>query len=264
MSGALGGLFVLVVVVASLLFIVRGARGVGGAARGRSGLLAYRSPSTAGGAVSGVVAAVMASSAANLAQLGGATSVTIGAMVGVLFAILATIQSSLLLAIATAGFALLGAGAAVTGLFGGASCSTVDLNVRIVALVILGGTAAIGIFAAIATGRFHLRSLLAVVGAVRVVMFLASPLGVSIVDLPAAAWIVACIGAALFGWLAGIAPDFSMGLCALVVGITALAASAAYGSPCTTGGDPGDLLTMAGFIACYALCRGLLRAVVRR
>lgn len=262
MTGLVGAAVLILVVVASLLFVVRGSR-VGKPALRTSDLASYQAPSKVGGLVSGLVAAVAASGAANLGQLGTGTSVGVGASVGVAFAIIAAIGSTTVLGIATAGFALLGAGGAVASLMLGASCSTVDTGTRAITLVILAATASVGIFAAIVTGRFHLRSLLAVVGSVRVLMFIASPMGVALVDLPLAAWLVACTAAALFGWLAGIAPDFSMGICALVVGLTALAASASFGTPCSVGGNPGDFLTVAGFIACYALCRVVLRALVR-
>ncbi|MES2169248.1 MAG: hypothetical protein V4479_00790 [Actinomycetota bacterium] len=259
----LSAVLVIVVLVVVLLLVTGGARGGGPAARSWRDLARYASPSSAGGMVSGLVAALAASSTSSLIGIPVGGSITIGIAIGVLFAILAVVATRATPFVLGA-FGLAGITGSVFALLAGAGCSTVPLAMRILALAVIGIAAGAGVLLALLRGRVHPHSVLGLFGAVRVVTFLASPLGISIVLLPVDGWIVAIVGAALFGFIAGVAPDLVIGISALAVSFASIAYGATLGTACSTGAEPGDLTVLVGFALAFVVARPLIGRLVPR
>lgn len=263
-TGVISVVVVLLALVGILFFIVRGARGDRPAARSLRDLSGYSSPSGVGGVVAGLVAALAASGLVALTAAPAAAAVTAGVLVGVLFAVLSGFSLRSALSITMAVFGILGLASGVVGFVTHSSCSTVDAGSRIIISVVLGLAAIGGIVLRVLAGRFHPQSILAVFGAFRVVTFLSSPFGLSLLQLPRIAFVVALVSALLFGLIAGVAPDLVIGLCALAVSFASIAVTSTIGTACTVGARPDDLLVVIGFGAGYAIVRFVVTAVAER
>lgn len=258
MSGLLA-VVVLVVLVAVLLFIVKGARRPAAAGTGGGRLAAYSSPGGVGGIVSGLVAALAASGVVNGVGVGAGGAATTGALVGILFAVLSRFGPERATGITLGAFGGIGVVGGIVAFYSAGSCSVVPASARVATTMVIAVSAGVGIAIRVISGRFQPRSLLGVFGAFRVVTFLASPVGVSLVQLPLAAFFVSIIAAFLFGFAAGVAPDHVIGLTALAVSIATLSIAATVGTPCSAGAQPGDVLVLAGFLVCYLLVRAVTR-----
>jgi len=254
-------LLLLLVCLTGVMFFIVGAPRPGGAGRGLAGRPA---PGGMGGIVSGLVAAVAGSGVAAALDLGLSASLLMGLLTGVLFAVLAVIGSADLRNVALGVYGAAGLATAVLALVTEASCSPVPAGLRVIAAVLLGGLAAAGIIVRALSGRFRPQSILGVFGAVKVVTFLASPFGVSVLELPVAAWVVVIVAAAGFGLAAAAAPDLVIGLTALAVSFSTIVAAGTIGTPCGTSGNPDDLAVLLGFVAAYLVAGGAVRAVGRR
>lgn len=95
-------------------------------------------------------------------------------------------------------------------------------------------------------------------------MFLSAALGVSLVSLPIAAWVVACIAAGLLGAMSALAPQFVIGLAAVVIGVASIGVGTVVGDTCSAGPDFSDLSALARFAVVYLLLKLLLGRWVRR
>lgn len=255
------GLVVLLVCMVGVLMLV-----VGAARPSRRGapLARYASPVRAGGMVTGLVSALAASAAVSAIGAGTAPALTIGALVGVLFAVLTTIGSTTATRMVAGCFGAVGAIAAIGTLAAGGGCSTIPASSRVVVIVVLLASSAVGIIAGVLKGSFRPDSPLGVFGAIRVVAFLSSPFGLSLLQLPWTATAVALVSAVAFGLAAGSAASIVIGLSALAVSLGTLAVSASVGLACDLGGQPADLAVLLGFVTCYMLCRGAFRVVAPR
>lgn len=252
-------LLVAVLLLVCVAAILIGMLGLG---RRRGGLAEYRPPSAIVGVPAGIVAATSATAAAN-AVLPPTGSATLGAIIGLLFAVLAGIGSSgLTLKIVMGLFGLIGLVPAVLALLE-PGCTTGPPVLRYVTLVIVAACTGLGLLAGVIGGRFHVHSPLGLVSALRVVGFLASPFGMSLVSLPAPAWVIACAGAALFGFAAGRAPDIVVAIAAVAVSLSAIVVTTTIGTPCTSG-SPDDALTIIAFLVVYGMVSFVGRLVRRR
>ena len=96
------------------------------------------------------------------------------------------------------------------------------------------------------------------------VTFLASPFGVSLLELPWGAWILALGSAIIFGLIAGLAPDLVIGLAAVAIAFASIAVGATIGTACSVGGQPDDLGVLVGYAAGYLITRFVAKGILRR
>jgi hypothetical protein len=245
----------LVVVLVCLAAILLGVLGRGRPAGGGA-LSGYRAPSTLIGLPAGLVAAVSATGLSNaLLPPGGAAGA--GVLVGAVFAILARFGSPTALRIAMGVFGVIGVVPAVLTVLE-PTCSTVPAVLGFVTLGIIVVCTVLGALSGILRGQFRSHSVLALVAALRVMSFLASPMGLPLTGLPVPAWMVVCAAAAGFGYLAGRAPEVVIGIGALAIGLSAIAVSTTVGTACAPG-RPEDAVTLICFVAAFGILRTVLR-----
>jgi hypothetical protein len=252
----LAAVLLLVCVVAIVAGVVRRSRGPRPGDGGVAALGRYRAPSRTGGLVAGLVAAC--ATASGVSALGPAAPVAAatGAAVGILVAVVVGLRMPRLLGGVVGALGIVGIAGAASALLA-PSCSPVPAWARVLALVVIAIAAAAGIVLRLLTGSFRPQSVLAVFGSARVVTFLASPFGVSLIELPVPTWVL-CVGAAaVFGILAGLAPDFVIGVTALAISLASIAVAATLGTPCSTGAGMDDGLALVGFLVGYGAVRGV-------
>lgn len=257
-------LLVLACVVGILLFMTGVLRARSRPAATLGGFASYHGPRQSTGVLGGLVGAVAVASAGSVVGAGSVSPAVLGSILGVMFAVLRVTGAHRVFGWMLALCGLIGLGAAAIGLFASAGCSPITIPVRIAVLVLLAGCVVLGAVGAAVRARLRVRSVLAVFGAVRIVTFLASPLGISLVQLPWIAWAVAFGAAALFGFAAWMAPDFVIGTTALALSIGAIVAAATLGSPCSTGGDPAELLVVVAYLVAFGLVSVAAGGVLRR
>jgi hypothetical protein len=109
-------------------------------------------------------------------------------------------------------------------------------------------------------------TLLAVFGALEIVEFLSSPLGVPLVDLGIGGWLVALVAALALGFAASLWPNLVIGLGGAMVAIGSVVGTVAgsAGKPCLPGPDIAGLAPLIGMLVFYFGLRAVLGAVARR
>lgn len=256
------GIAVALVAVVVILFLVTGAaRPSHGASRTLPAMNGYRAPRTAGGWVSGFVAAIAFAGYAPI--LGGNLSAaTIGSLVGVGFAIVTSVNSATLTRIVLRIAGMVGVPPALFALIAADSCSSYPVVWRLVVGAVLALAGAVGFITSFSRGAGSLHSPLAMFGALRIIGFLASPLGVFVLDLPWYAWLLAPVLAAVLGFLAGWSPDFVIGLTAITVTLSSISVLAFVGAPCG-GTSVDEFVVLIGFAVGYFIVRSVAKVVAR-
>jgi hypothetical protein len=236
---------------------------IGGIIAGMLGLLRRRGLRDAGPDGTGWFAAglVSAFAVASLAPTGPA-GIAAGAIVGIVFAVLAVLDATRIRSVVVGVLGAAGTVAVVPRLIAD-DCSPLPWYVRLGAVLFVATSAGIGLVAATLAGRLSGRSGLALFGAIEIVALLASPYGVSIVELGAAATIVACVVAALLGAAAAFAPGAVIGFAAFALTAASLVVSVTIGGPCDTRGSADGLVLPIAFTIAFALVRGVGRMLRR-
>jgi hypothetical protein len=251
-----GPLVLLAVLVAAILFMVRGAAPAGGGS-GTSRLRRYSPVSSLGPFFSGLLAAI----ALGASLMGLSHNWSVGVLVGILIALLffilrytGQLQESAVSLLSNI-FGALG----LIILFGqildrnAPECTVIPVGQRVivslivVVVILLGGTLAWG------RGLLHRPSLLSLFGALKMALFFSTPYGVSLLDLGWPGWTVSLVAALLFGFVAGVSPSFTIGFTGAVVTLSALLLTVSAGTACSAGPHFDDLAPAAGFIGLYAV-----------
>ncbi len=193
--------------------------------------------------------------------------VAIGALVAFLYAMLSRTGSDNSLAIgALSGlFGAVGLFITIGSYFSSPSgCAPADIGQRVLGLVLVCVAFLVG--AALAGSRSLFRvdkigpAILATFGALEIVQFLSSPLGVSLVDLGVTGWVVSLVAALAVGFAAPIWPELVIGVASLTVIVASVLGSVVGSATCLPGPDVTALAPIIGFVAVYFLVsRGLAR-----
>lgn len=251
MTETIGLLVIALSILAIIHFMFRGLRSPAGTA---GGLFAgFGSTGSLGGFAGGLVASIAASTTLAATSAGVGAAGSIGAALGVAYFILSRLRWTLGIRIVSGTIGTAGLIALIVFVITGSGCASVALWQRlvIIGLVIVAG--ALGVVSSLFIGRPRLPSTLAAFGAVKIAVFLAAPLGVSLLALPVAAWVVAFAAAMLLGGLSAIAPQFVIGLAGAVIAVASLMSGTIYGDTCTAGPDFSDLAALVGFAAVYVV-----------
>lgn len=251
-TGAIGAVLVLVVLSGIVWLMVQGAPPTKDVeANLNLGIL-----------LEGALAVVALDSAVATAGVSWTGRAIVGAVVGLMyFPLLGTGQFQRVGSQVLSG--LLGAVGLVTtaGTFllnGTTDCGVSPLWQRAVTIVIIALTMVGGSTAAWWRGIFRFPSLLAAFGALKITIFIASPLSVSFLGLSWPASTLSLIAAAAFGFAAGVWPRLVIGVGAVFVAVVAFGASVVFGSACNTGPQLQDLVPVAGYAGVYWILRALL------
>jgi len=200
------------------------------------------------------------------------TGITCGAAVAILFALLSGTGEFKELAINV-----------LSGLFGAiglivtvsedfqpsASCSPADIGQRVLGLLVIAIALVIGGAIAWVGGLFAFKNLgatiLALFGALEVVDFLSSPIGLALVDLGVSALVISLVAAFAFGFAASIWPQFTITIASLVVvaGGVIGTVSGSANTLCMPGTDISGVAPLIGYIAFYFGLRRIIRTLVR-
>ncbi|PZU40787.1 MAG: hypothetical protein DI573_02880 [Microbacterium sp.] len=97
--------------------------------------------------------------------------------------------------------------------------------------------------------------LLAAFGALQVVEFLSSPLGVALVDIGSMGWVVALAAAFALGFGVLIWPQFMIAVASIAVVAGSLFGTTAGNATCRSGADVSALGPTAGFVILFLLAR---------
>lgn len=260
MNETIGLLVVAAAMVAIIVVLVRGLAPV---RPGGAPFTGFGSTGTLGGFSGGVVAAVAAATTLSSAgsDVGGAAGA--GALLGVAFVLFTRLSIPLGIRITsnvvgTAGFVAL-----VAFLIGGTGCAIVPLWQRLMILGLVVFWGALGTVGSAFFLRPRLPSVLALFGAAKIAVFLSAPLGISLINFPFEAWVIAMLAAILLGVLSAIAPQFVIGLTAAVIGVASLSVGVVVGDTCSSGPDFSDLSAVAGFTVVYLLSSLALGRLLR-
>ena len=240
------------------LMVPRLRRGRG--ASSLAGLRRYRSPDDLGGYLGGMLAALAVASFCTAVGTLTATSVTIGALMGIAWVIVRPF--AFLRGVLAGSTGVLGIVGTVLGFFSDAQCGDVALSARLASLAVLAVAAAIGAAIAGVTGQLRPSGALAGFAALEVLVFLSTPLGVSVLDTSGLGVVASIVISALFGFFSFLAPRVVMGLGAVAVGLTSVGGAATVGVACGT--QQWDaVIAILGFTILYALCSAASRLVRR-
>lgn len=147
------------------------------------------------------------------------------------------------------------------------SCTPADVGQRALGFVAVAVALVVGGALSWWKGIFSLSklgaTLLAVFGALEIVEFLSSPLGVSLVDLGVAGWVVALVAALALGFAASIWPNLVIGLGSAMVAVGSVigAVSGSANKLCMPGPDILGLAPLIGFAGLYFGALLALRAL---
>lgn len=246
--------------VAVLAVTLRGARPRAGPARRWGDLRAYSDPGDAPGFIAGLLGALSVASAVSgltsLPNIGASD----GAVVGLIAAVLVS-AGALGRTVFRVLFGGIGAVTAVLGLLafiGGSSCASGSAAVRVAAAVLLVVCAGLGAILPFGRQRRAVPRGLTWFAAVELLVFLASPLGLSTFPVTSGPLpTVTLVVAAAAGFASSFAPTVVLGLAALGIAVST-AAAGAVGLTCG-GVDPGALAVVLGFSVVFLLVRGGLR-----
>lgn len=259
MSEYLAAFLVLIGLVGIMLLMVPGMRRWGHVPKTTAGLAGVLSPDSVRGFPGGIVAAL-----ALIQGLGEFdSSPTAGYVIAALVcAVLANLRG-LLAGIAFEVFGAIGILASVASLVRDGTCTGQSLASTFIGIAVLALCALLGAVGMLFTGRRPGISLLSMFAVIEVLAFLASPLGVSLLNLQQwQGWAV--VGAAMvFGFLASIAPAMVVGLAAVAVGVTTLGMGALVGTACGTANGADGLIGLLVFVIAYVILRRFLRPRMR-
>lgn len=220
----------------------------------------YRSPDELGGYLGGMLAALAVASFCTATGMLTATAVTVGALMGIAWVIVRPV--AFLRGVLAGSTGVLGIVGTVLGFFSDAQCGNIALSARLASLAVLAVAAGIGAAIAGVTGRLRPSSALAGFAALEVLVFLSTPLGVSVMDTSGFGVVASVVIAAVFGFFAFLAPRVVMGLGAVAVGLTSVGAAATVGVACGT--QQWDVvIAVLSFTILYALC-SVAAKLVRR
>jgi hypothetical protein len=214
-----------------------------------------------GALLCGLLAAAALGSSVQSAAPGWPSGLASGTGVGILFAF-ATLLPANWKSVAIDGLALV---FGVTGVVVTVSiyfqpllsCTPADVGQRAFGFLAIAVALVVGGAFAWTKGIFRLSklgpTLLAVFGALEIVEFLSSPLGVSLVVLGIAGWLVALVAALALGFAASIWPNLVIGLGAAMVAIGSVigTVSGSATNLCLPGSDVSGLAPLIGFAGLY-------------
>ena len=254
----------IVVAAAMVAIIVVMLRGLSPAHAGGAPFSGFAGTGSLGGFAGGMVAAVAAGTTLNTAGAPVAGAASVGAMLGLAYVLLTRLSIPFGIqlvsnVVGTAGFVAL-----VVFLITGTGCAVVPLWQRLLILGLVVVSGVVGVVGSALLFRPRIPSVLALFGATKIAVFLSAPLGVSLLDLPVEAWLIAFVAASLLGALSALAPQFVIGLAAAVIGVASLSVSVVVGDTCSSGPDFSDLSAIVGFAAVYLLVSLLLGRWLRR
>jgi len=150
----------------------------------------------------------------------------------------------------------------VIGFVSDVQCGGAALHARLLSLAVLAGAALVGALVAVGTGRLRSSSALAGFAALEVLVFLSTPLGISIVDTSGWGITASLVIAGLFGFFAFIAPRIIIGLSAVAVALITVGVAATAGVAC--GAQQWDAIAaIAAFTVSYLVCASVARLVRR-
>lgn len=149
-------------------------------------------------------------------------------------------------------------------------CTPADIGQRTLGFILVALALALGAALAWTRELFTLRklgpTLLAAFGALQVVEFLSSPLGVALVDLGISGWIVALVAAFALGFAASIWPEFVMVVASIAIAAGSIvgAMSGSQNSLCMPGvTDISALAPFFGYVVAYVSIRKIGSAVLK-
>jgi len=222
----------------------------------------YRQPGKGAGLAAGLMGAIGVSTLLNAGGASATNGVVIGASYGIATIVATRVSKTVAGMLATTGTGLGILGTAYTFVFVPA-CDWVQPIERIGAVLVVVVFSLIGVAVTVFDGQGRWMGVPAAFTAMSIVLFVASPFGVSMLDLPAAAWVVTIVAAVGLGVGAVLAPGLVVGLGGVAVAVTKLLTSAFIGTECLPGAHPEDLGTIVGFtVVCFLLSAAL--GVIRK
>ena len=258
----ISAIVVIAALVAIITFMFRGLASPSGAGGGL--FVGYGSTGSLIGFGGGLLAAVAASTALANTNAGAGGGASAGAVLAVAYFLLTGLRLTIGIRWVSGMVGTFGFVALVVFLIAGTGCAVIPLWQRLLILGLVLVWGALGAVGSLLVGRPRIPSMLAAFGALKIAVFLSAPLGVSLLSLPIAAWVVACIAAGLLGAMSALAPQFVIGLAAVVIGVASIGVATVVGDTCSAGPDIHDLSALAGFAVVYLLLKLLLGRWVRR
>jgi len=270
MIQTLGLLVVLLSVIAVVVFMFRSLMpATAGAPTGGGVFAGFGDTGSLSGFGGGLVAAVAAATTLNSTSAGVGGAASVGATLGLAYFLLSALGLTAGIRIVSGMVGTAGFIALVVFLLTGTGCALVPLWQRLLILGLILFWGVLGVVGALvftglgAVFKFA-GTTLAFFGALKIAVFLSAPLGISLIDLPIKAWVVAAVAAALLGALSAIRPSFVIGLAAAVIGAASLGVGVVVGDACSTGPDFSDLSALTGFAIVYLLLKFTIGRFLRR
>lgn len=254
MNEYVAALLVLAVLVGILLLMVPGMRRAGYAPKTAVGLAGVLGPDDALGFPSGIVATLALIQGLQLASRPPTAAFVVA---GIVCAGLA-VGPRLLARIAFSFIGAVGIFASVVQLVGDGGCTGVPLVWTLLGIAALAASAILGALGMLRKARRPRVGLLELFAVVEILSFLASPLGVSLLNLGTWQGWVVIAAAVVFGFLASVAPRMVVGLAAVAVGVASLGMGALVGNACGPSAGGGGLLGLLVFIVAYVVVDRLI------
>lgn len=257
------GLIVVALSIATIIvFIFRGAAPVGSAAVGL--FAGFGDIGDRGGFAGGLVASFAVATTLSGTSAGAGGGSAAGALLAVAYFLLTRLRLPVGIRVVSGLVGTAGFIALVVTLVAGQGCTAIPVWQRILVIGLLVLAAALGTVASLVMGRPRIPSALALFGALEIVVFVSSPLGISLLDQPVAAWIVAFATAVLLGALSALAPQFVIGMTGAVIAVATVMSATVFGDTCMSGPALQNLSSLAAFSAVYVLLTVALGRWIRR
>lgn len=261
MTETVGLIAVAASMIGILAFMFRRLASPAGTVRGI--FAGYGSTNTLSGFGGGLLASVAASTTLSSTSAGSGSAASVGAALGVAYFVLTGLHLDLGTRVVSGIVGTAGFVALVIFLVAGTGCAMVPLWQRLLILALIMSCGAAGVIGSLLLARPRLPSTLALFGALKIAVFLAAPLGVSLPTLPFASWVLSVVTAALLGAASAMAPQFIIGLAAAMIGVASIGVSTVVGDTCSAGPDYADLAALVGFTTVYLLLKAVLGRWVR-
>lgn len=253
------GLIVVALSIATIVvFIFRGAAPAG-SAPGRL-FAGFGGIGDRGGFVGGLVGSFAVATTLSGTSAGAGGGSAAGALLAVAYFLLTRLRLPAGIRIVSGLVGTAGLVSLTVTVVSGQRCTAIPFWHRVLVIGLIVVAAALGTVASLMMGRPRIPSTLALFGALEIVVFVSSPLGVSLINLPVAAWIVAFAAAVLLGALGALAPQFVIGMTGAVIVVATVMSATTFGDTCTSGPAVQNLSSLAAFSVVY----GLLTVTVGR
>lgn len=220
--------------------------------------------------VQGILSAVALGAGVQQIAGGWASGITSGAVTGILFALLTGTESwrESAMDVISGLLGALGIIVSIAALFSPqGQCTPADIGQRVLTFALVATALVVGAVVAWFGGHFRAaklgRMVLAAFGALAVVEFLSSPLGVSLMQLGATGWVISLVAALALGFAASIWPEFTIAVAAVAVAVASVTGAVAGSASCLPGPDLSGLSPIIGFVVLYFVARFVLGRLVR-